>query len=84
MCNYKKKFQKSRYENRKGFTRSKLRTLFTGGKIFHYFSSESSASEASAKQTTKTSLALGLGKSIFVCKTFRMDAQLHIQANQEI
>ena len=31
MFDYKKKLQKSQNDNKKGFTVSKLRTLFTGG-----------------------------------------------------
>ena len=36
MFDYKKKLQKSRNENRKGFAISKIHTLFTGGKKLWY------------------------------------------------
>ena len=41
-------------------------------------------SKASVKQIIKDALALGLGKSIFVQPIFRMNTQLHIQANHNI
>ena len=94
MFDYKKKLQKSRNENRKGFAISKLHTLFTGGKklwykpetknfivLLYYFIL---LSKVGVKQMTKAVLALGLGKSTFLCAIFRMYTQLHTQANHEI
>lgn len=87
MCN-----EKSWNKNRKGFTISKLHTLFMERekllekpaiKYFIVFLLKLVPSKASLKQI-KAALALVLGKSTFNCMTFRMDTQLHMQANHGI
>ena len=85
--------EKSWNKNRKGFTISKLHTLFIERekllekptiKYFIVFLLKLVLSKASLKQRTKVALALVLGKSTFNCMTFRMDTQLHMQANHGI
>ena len=93
MFHYKRKLQKSRNENRKYFAKLTLRTFFTGGiknlvktwnKIFHCSPFKTSTFKASMEQVTKAALALWLGKFFFIRVIFRMDAQVHTQANLEM
>ena len=95
MFDYKKKLQKLRNENRKGFAISKLRALLWMAKNFGKNLKQTISlyyctiyfillSKANVEQMTKAALPLGLGKLIFVTTIFRIGTRLDGQANHEI
>ena len=70
----------------KVFARSKLHTFSKNLKqdtsLFYFL--KLVLAKVTVKQMAKAALVLRLEKSIFVCTIFRMDTQLHTQANGEI